>query len=103
MTVKKGLWVRVHDVILTANERINNLPGDTREVPLEMWTKGILQDDAKLGDRVRIRTVTGREVEAVLIEVNPYYNHDYGKYVPQLLDIGVQLRNILAGGDVDEL
>ncbi|MGV8146862.1 MAG: 2-amino-4-oxopentanoate thiolase subunit OrtA [Alkaliphilus sp.] len=103
MTVKKGSWVRVYDVLLTANERVGNLPEDTRKVPLEMWTKGILQDDAKLGDRVKIKTITGREIEAELIEVDPYYDHNYGKYVPQLLPIGEQLRNLLAGGAVDEL
>lgn len=103
MVVKKGSWVRVHDIILTAKERASNLPEDTKKVPLEMWTKGVLQSDAKLGDRVRIKTITGREVEAELIEVDPYYDHNYGKHVPQLLDIGVQLRNLLAGGDVDEL
>ena len=103
MIVKKGTWVRVHDIVLTVKERVDNLPKDTQNLPLEMWTKGILLDDAKLGDRAKIRTITGREIYAKLIEVNPYYDHDYGKHVPQLMKIGEQLRILLAGGDLDEL
>jgi len=102
MTIKKGSWVRVHDIVLAAEQRSANLPEDTKKVPLEMWVKGVLQEDAELGETVRIKTITGREIEAKLLEVNPYYDHDYGSYVPQLQGIGEQLRELLAGGISNE-
>ena len=37
---KKGDWVRIHKIILKAEERTGKLPEDTQKVPLEMWTKG---------------------------------------------------------------
>ena len=74
-------------------------PEDTKQVPLEMWDKGFLQEDANLGDEVTIETVTGRKEAGTLIEVNPYYEHDFGKFVPELLAIDKQVRDIVFGGD----
>ena len=34
-----------------------------------------------------------------LVEVNPYYTHSYGKFVPELIQIDRQLREILFGGE----
>ena len=34
-----------------------------------------------------------------LLEVNPRYTHDYGEFVPELLEIGDTVRGILFGGD----
>ena len=48
--VKKGEWVRIHKVILKAEQRTGKLPEDTKKVPLEMWTKGYLLADAQIGD-----------------------------------------------------
>ena len=39
---KKGEWVRIHRVILRAEERTAKLPEDTKHCDLEMWTKGEL-------------------------------------------------------------
>jgi hypothetical protein len=32
-------------------------------------------------------------------EVNPYYTHSYGKFVPELIHIDKQLREIMFGGE----
>ena len=97
--IKKGEWVRIHKVILQPSERAPQVPEDTKQVPLEMWDKGFLQEDAKIGDEVTIETVTGRMETGTLIEVNPYYEHDFGKFVPELLAIDKQVRSILFGGE----
>lgn len=104
MDAKRGDWVKIHNVVLEAGERAPNLPEDTKNVPLEMWVKGfLLSDKAKIGDFVEIETYIGRKVEGYLVESNPYYNHDYGKSVPEILYIGRQAREILEnGGDRDE-
>jgi len=96
--IKKGEWVRIHKIILSPSERAPQVPDDTKAVPLEMWDKGFLQTDSELGDQVEIETVTGRRETGTLIEVNPYYDHDYGKFVPELLAIDKQVREIVFGG-----
>lgn len=97
--VKKGEWVRIHKNILEPRERAPQVPDDTKKCPLEMWDKGFLQADAEIGSEVEIETVTGRKETGTLIEVNPYYEHDFGKFVPELLEIDKQVRQILFGGD----
>lgn len=55
----------------------------------------MLNQEAKIGDKVEIETYIGRKVEGTLIEVNPYYDHDFGKCVPELLYIGRQVRSLI--------
>ena len=100
---KKGDWVRIHAVVLKADERTAKIPEDTKKCDLEMWTKGfLLNDSAEIGDEVEIETAVGRTEKGTLIEVNPYYTHSYGKFVPELIQIDKQLRTLMSeieGGD----
>jgi hypothetical protein len=96
---KKGDWVRIHRVVLDAAGRAPSVPEDTAKVPLEMWVKGTLLKDAEIGEEVEVETVTGRTEHGTLIEVNPYYAHDFGKFVPELIQIDKQLRKIMYGGE----
>lgn len=100
--VKKGEWVRIHKIILQPSERAPQVPDDTKKVPLEMWDKGYLQADAEIGDQVEILTVTGRRETGTLIEVNPTYQHGFGTFVPELLAISRQVREITFGGGENE-
>ncbi|MEG0829361.1 MAG: 2-amino-4-oxopentanoate thiolase subunit OrtA [Anaerovoracaceae bacterium] len=97
--IKKGEWVRIHKNILKPEERAPQVPDDTKKCPLELWVKGFLQADANMGDEVEILTVTGRKEVGNLIEVNSYYTHDFGKFIPELLTIDAQVRGILFGGE----
>lgn len=97
--IKKGEWVIIHRNILTPEERAPQVPEDTKKVPLEMWVKGYLNKDAEIGEEVEITTLTGRLESGKLLEANPYYKHDFGKFVPELLRINAQVRDILFGGD----
>lgn len=94
---KKGDWVRIHTVVLKAEERTGKIPEDTKACDLEMWTKGFLLSDAEIGDEVEVETAVGRVEKGTLIEVNPYYTHSYGKFVPELIQIDKQLREIMGG------
>jgi 2-amino-4-ketopentanoate thiolase alpha subunit len=96
---KKGQWVRIHTVVLKAEQRTAKIPEDTQKCDLEMWTKGELQEDAEIGDTVTVKTAVGRLEEGTLIEVGPYYTHSYGKFVPEIIEIDKQLREIMRGGD----
>ena len=64
-----------------------------------MWTKGTLLSDAEIGDEVEIETIVGRREKGELVEVNPYYTHSYGVFVPEIIEIDKQLREIMKGGD----
>ena len=96
---KKGDWVRIHATVLKADERTAKLPADTQQCYLEMWTKGFLQDEtAAIGDEVTVKTAVGRLVKGTLIDEAPYYTHSYGKFVPEIIEIDRQLREIMNFG-----
>lgn len=94
---KKNDWVLIHRNVLEPAGRAAAVPEDTKQVPLEMWVKGHLQTDGEIGETVTVKTRTGRLETGRLLEVNPYYKHDYGKFVPELLEIDDQLRGLLFG------
>ncbi len=99
MQAKKGEWVMIHSIVLAPSERAPQVPEDTKQVPLEMWVRGILTHDASLNDEAEIETNTGRFVKGKLVEIRPAYSHNYGKHVPEVLAIGRQLKAYLFGGE----
>ncbi len=102
MNAKKSDWVLIHNIVLSASERAPQVPDDTKSVPLEMWVRGFIQHDGKVGDEVEIDTITGRRVGGKLIEVNPTYGHSFGSHVPEILQIGIKLKSVLFGGESHE-
>jgi len=101
-SAKKGDWVQIHQIVLKPGERAPQVPEDTQKVPLELWVKGFALHDAKIGEEVEIETVTGRRVKGTLFEVNPSYKHDFGKFVPELIMVDTQLKEVLFGGGSNE-
>lgn len=96
---KKGDWVRIHSVVLKADDRTAKIPEDTKHCDFEMWTKGSLVDDeAKIGDTVSVETAVGRIEKGVLLEENPHYTHSYGDFVPEIIEIDKILRGIMKFG-----
>jgi hypothetical protein len=100
--VNKGTWVSIRKTILEPKDRAAGIPQDTAVTPLIMWIKGFLEGDAKVGDEVTVRTIMNRVEIGTLEEVNPTTDVDYGDYVPEIKQIGIQARNILSGGDKDD-
>ncbi len=95
---RSGDWVEILEVVLGPGERAPQVPDDTKRVPLEMRLKGFIMDDAKVGERAVVRTVTGRRVEGRLVRVNPRHTHDFGEVIPELLTIGAEIRRLLSAG-----
>jgi peptidoglycan/xylan/chitin deacetylase (PgdA/CDA1 family) len=93
-TARNGDWVQVHRIVLTADERAPQVPDDTKRVPLEVWVKGTLQHDAAIGDPVLIITMSGRKETGTLVAVNPGYAHGFGRFVPELHAIEIQLNEL---------
>ena len=95
-SARKGDFVQIHKVILAPEERPLDLPAATKAVPYEGWIKGNLLDNkAAIGDTVRIETFIGRELSGPLVEINPVYDHNFGKPRPELLSIGKEARIVL--------
>lgn len=92
-----GDWVQVHNIVLKVGERAPQVPEDTKSVPLEMWVKGFATGPAVVGEEIEVRTLTGRLARGTLVCINPAYPHTFGRPVPELLPIGLELRRILRG------
>lgn len=88
--IKKGSWVEIEETILKPEERAANVPDDTRATPLLMRVSGFLEEDAAIGDSVKIRTIIGRSLSGKLREAEPFYSHSFGKTVPEILTIGTE-------------
>jgi len=97
---KKGDWVQIHEIVLAPEDRTAKIPEETQKVPVELWVKGFLQADGKIGDVVGITTITGRFTSGELVEINSVYTYSFGdEYVPELLKVGIQLKAILQEGE----
>ncbi len=97
---RKGDLVLIHLVVLDPAQRAENLPEVTRAVPYEGWIKGFLLDeDAEIGDKVRIESWIGRELAGILTEINPVYDHGFGEPQPELNAIGPEAWKELQGGE----
>jgi len=93
---RRGDLVQIHKIILEPDQRPDSLPSCTKSVPFECWIKGFLIDEnANLGDEVRIETFIGREISGTLCQVNPVYDHDFGVPQEALLSIGKEAKKIL--------
>ena len=91
-----GDWVEVERVLLEPADRSKNLPPETAEKPLRMWIKGFAQAEGTVGELMTVETMTGRLVEGTLSAINPGYFHTFGKPIPELVHVGVDLRARLA-------
>lgn len=85
--IDKGIYVRIRKTIFKPEERSENLPKETKQVPYKMWVKGFLEEEADLFDLVVIKTITGRSESGRLKEVEPPYKHSYGDFVPEILKL----------------
>lgn len=91
--VKKGTFVRIEKTILEPEERTSKIPDDTKKVPFKMWTKGYLQHDCELNEEATIVTVVNRTDIGKLVEVNPFYELNYGTFLPEIAEIDRVIRN----------
>ncbi len=93
----KGEWVQIQQTVLAPEGRAPLAPEDTKKTPLLLWVKGFLEEDAEIGQEATIKTVTGRLTKGKVVAVQPRYTHDFGVFVPELLKIDMQLKEIMGG------
>ena len=88
----RGEWVEIGWTALSAEDRSRDIPEETRSIPMLARVKGFALAEASLGETVSLRTVTGRVLAGKLLTVRPHYTHSFGMPQPELLDIGLKLR-----------
>lgn len=98
LQAKKGDWVQIENIVLSAGSRAPQVPEDTQKCDLKLWVKGEALTDAKENELLEVKTTTGRIVKGRLVDINPKYLHDYGEFQPELLKIERQLKEIMFGG-----
>ncbi len=98
----KGDWVRISSIVLASGERAPQVPEDTAKTPLTQWVKGWLLADAGIGSPARVRTRTGREVEGVLLEASPLFEHSFGEFIPELQRAQEGIRRAMWGEGAEE-
>lgn len=102
MNIDKGTFVRIRKTLLQPSDRSDNLPEDTKKVPLKMWVKGFLLEEGELYDYAHIKTITGRIEYGRIKQVEPPYKHGFGDFVGEILKIREIILNDVYGGDGDE-
>ena len=100
--IPKGTFVRVKQVVYTTQERLSSIPKPTKETPLVLWCKGILQHDAQMMDEVEIRTSSGRLQKGFLETIQPSYQHTFGLDLEELRQIRHQIEEVLPRGEHHE-
>ncbi len=99
MLAKKGDWVMIYNIVLEPKDRAPQIPEETKKVPLEMWIKGFLLEDTQVGEMANIETIVGRKVSGKLVEIHPTHKHNYGNHIPEILQIGKTLKELLFYGE----
>lgn len=95
---REGAWVEIHYLILDPASRPEDLPPETRKVPLECRINGWALSAGEVGGSIEIRTPAHRRVKGTLTRVDPGYEHTFGPAVPGLSAIGPELRTALKEG-----
>ncbi|MDF2699064.1 MAG: 2-amino-4-ketopentanoate thiolase [Haloplasmataceae bacterium] len=97
--INAGSYVQIHKIILHPLERSAQVPMDTKAVPLEMFVKGFLLNDADLNDFVQIKTVTNRMEQGTLINITPNHKHNFGDFVPEVVQLSKMIKAFMDGDD----
>jgi len=96
-----GDWVQIEDIVLEAGKRAPQVPDDTAKTPLVMRVKGFACEEASIGDEVTIETIIGRRIRGRLIAVEPTYEHDFGRPVRELIEVGPEAKRIIAEAEAE--
>lgn len=95
--ISAGTWVEVTQVVLPAGHRPETVPADTRQTDLILRVRGFLTEPARPGDQATVRTLADRLLTGLLTDPTPRFSHDFGQPVPELLEVGSEIRRELRG------
>ena len=84
-TIAKGTWVEVERVYPRPEEHSSKLASFNAKAPQALRVSGFLEEDADLGQQVRIRTIHGCIHTGRLRIQNPGYGHSFCHTMPELV------------------
>ena len=93
--IKKNDWIEISDTLLTPENRASGLPEDTSFLSYKLRVRGFAQSDGNIGEKITIKTVTGRVVIGEAEKINPYYDHDFGDCIPELIKVRTDLKELI--------
>lgn len=93
--INKGTFVEIETLVLDCPDRSPAIPEDTKKTQLKMWVRGFVNEDCELGDEVEITTAIDRCIRGKVVEVEPGYCHDFGRYIGEISYIGSQAKEML--------
>ncbi len=93
--IKKGTFVEIETLVLDCPDRSSAIPEDTKKTQLKMWVRGFVNSDCEIGDVVEITTAIDRTIQGKVVEIEPDYSHDFGRYVNEISYIGKQAKDLL--------
>lgn len=93
--IKKGTFVEIETLVLDCSDRSPAIPEDTKKTQLKMWVRGFVNSDCELGEQVEITTAIDRTISGKVVEIEPGYSHDFGRYVSEISYIGKQAKDLL--------
>ena len=94
--IKKSAWIEVEEIVLTPKDRVSNIPDETKKNPLKCQIRGKCLSDCQLGNGVEVETNIWRIAKGKVVELEPGYYHNYGKYVEEISNIGRQAIELIA-------
>jgi hypothetical protein len=92
-----GDYVQISQIVINPENRAPQIPEDTKKVPYTLWIKGYALKEAVIFEEIEISTITGRKLTGTLTDINPSFNHSFGKYVKELGQVRDQVKNLLGG------
>ena len=80
-TIAKGTWVEVERLFPKAEEQAGKFA--TAKAPQVLRVSGFLEEDADLGQQVKVRTIMGSIHTGRLRIQNPGYGHSFCNTMPE--------------------
>lgn len=72
-------WVEIEWVILPSEERSENLPADTRELPYVGRARGLVEGVVEVGQSTSVVTLADRVLHGMVVDSAPGYTHSFGR------------------------
>lgn len=88
-------WIEIGFTVLRPEERTARLPEDTQRLPYRARLRGFVSGPCQVGDEVEVETLSGRRVWGEVIDTSPRFAHDFGKPIPELIEAGLEAKELL--------
>ena len=93
-----GVWTELEWLVLRPEERAESCPPDTRLLPYRARTRGMALRPV-VGSEAEVRTASGRRVRGRVHDLDPGYEHTFGRPLTQWVHMKNHIRALVASVD----